>query len=113
MFDACKGGETKVVQLLLERFNYEESGLNIKDEDGWTPFMEACRNGHRDVVQLLLDHSDPNIDLNARAIHGTTAFIAACGKGQKYVHQHEEVRMVEEQLDNIFVSIKASPHKWS
>ena len=31
MYEACQNGETKVVQLLLERCNSEESGLNIKD----------------------------------------------------------------------------------
>ena len=31
MFEACKNGETKVVQLLLERCSSEEIGLNIKD----------------------------------------------------------------------------------
>merc|ERR1712062_356759 len=41
MLEACKNGETKVVQLLLERCNSEESGLNIKDKFGMTPFMEA------------------------------------------------------------------------
>ena len=30
MFEACQNGETKVVQLLLERCNSEESGLNVK-----------------------------------------------------------------------------------
>ena len=45
IFEACKNGETKVVQLLLERFNAEESGLNIKDKDGRTTLMVACWNG--------------------------------------------------------------------
>ena len=58
MFEACKNGETKVVQILLERCNPEESGLNIKDEHGGTPFMLACFDGHKDAVQLLLAHSE-------------------------------------------------------
>ena len=33
----------------------------------------ACNFGHKDVVQLLLDHSDPNIELNAKDEDGTTA----------------------------------------
>ena len=84
---ACQSGETKVVQLLLERCNSEESGLNAKDEEGWTALMWACRNGHKDVVQLLLDHSDPNIDLNTREDNGLTAFTIACYKGHKDVVQ--------------------------
>ena len=63
MFEACKSGETKVVQLLLERCNSEESGLNIKDEEGRTAFMWACYFGHKDIVILLLDLSD-SIQLN-------------------------------------------------
>merc|ERR1712049_98195 len=39
MLEACQNGETKVVQLLLERCNSEESGLNIKDQDGSTALM--------------------------------------------------------------------------
>ena len=35
MFEACQNGETKVVQLLLERCDAEESGLNIKGSDGF------------------------------------------------------------------------------
>ena len=51
MFEACKSGKTQIVQLLLERCTSEESGLNIKDELGYTPFMWTCRNGHKDVVK--------------------------------------------------------------
>ena len=36
MFEACKNGQTKVVQLLLECCTSEESGLNIKDFLGRT-----------------------------------------------------------------------------
>ena len=84
MFEACKKGEMKIVQLLLERCNAEESGLNIKDEYGWTAFMEACYNGHKDVVKLFLEHSE-RIDLNARDNFGETAFMIACQYGDKDV----------------------------
>ena len=84
MFEACKSGETKVVQLLLERCNSEESGLNIRDENESTALMWACWNGHKDVVKLLLDHSE-RIDLNARNNNGETAFIFACYNGHKDV----------------------------
>ena len=63
MLEACKSGETKVVQLLLERCNSEESGLNIKDEYGNTAFMVACYFGHKDVVKLLLEYSEV-VDIN-------------------------------------------------
>ena len=57
MFEACKNGETKVVKLLLERCNSEESGLNIKDEKERTALMWACWNGHKDVIKLLVESS--------------------------------------------------------
>ena len=78
MFYACYVGETKVVQLLLERCNSEESGLNTKDRFGVTPFMEACIYGHKDVVKLILDCPGTNIDQNARR----TALMLA----YRYVH---------------------------
>ena len=84
MLEACENGETKVVQLLLERCNSEESGLNIKDEFGMTPFKWACVIGHKDVVQLFLDNSE-RIDLNARNNYGRTAFMMACDFGHKDV----------------------------
>ena len=85
MYEACKNGETKIVQLLLERCNSEESELNIKDEHGTTAFMWACSNGHKDVVKLLLDYSE-GIDLNARDnVMKWTAFMLACILGHKDV----------------------------
>ena len=87
MFEACQNGETKVVQLLLECCNSEESGLNTRDELGRTPFIWACENGHKEVVQLLLDTSEMNIDLNARNRYGETAFMLACMTGHKDVVQ--------------------------
>ena len=108
MFEACKSGESKIVQLLLERSNAEESGLNIKDRNGITPFMWACRKGHAEVVKLLLDHSNSIIELNERSnglyersrllltplwpiyekkSFGVTAFMFACENGHKDVVQ--------------------------
>ena len=88
MFEACKYGETQVVRFLLERCNTEESGLNARDNDGWTPFMTACFCGHTIVVQTLLDHSDGHIELNAEDYDfGRTAFMWACYFGQKGVVQ--------------------------
>ena len=87
MFQACQNGETKVVELLLEGCNSEESGLNTKDEDGLTAFIIACANGRKDVVKLLLDISHPNIELNARDNCGYTALMDACSIGHKDVVQ--------------------------
>ena len=66
IFEACKKGESKVVQLLLERCKSEDlhkSGNNRDVEmlaDGWTPFMRACNYGSKDVVKVLLDHPKSN-----------------------------------------------------
>ena len=84
MCEACKSGETKVVQLLLERCCFEETGLNIEDEMGMTALMWACYKGHKVVVQLLLDHSK-RIELNSRNKFGKTAFTLACKNGHKSV----------------------------
>ena len=46
MFEACRTGESRIVKLLLENYNCEESGLNVNGEGSITPFMIACQNGH-------------------------------------------------------------------
>ena len=85
MFEACKTGKTEIVKLLLEHYNSEESGLNVKGEYGRTPLMMACNNGHKDVVKLLLDYSEAYIDFNARSDGGWTGFMEACCNGHKDV----------------------------
>ena len=88
MFEACKTGETKIVQLILERCESEEIGLNIQDEHGGTPLMWACHYGHKDVVKLLLDYSEHHsIDFNVKEKMGKTAFLLACISGHKVVVQ--------------------------
>ena len=98
MFEACKSGETKVVQLLLDCCNSEESGLNSIDEYGYTVFMWACQNGHKDVVQLLLENSE-RIELNAISNHGWTAVMHACSNGYtdvvKLLLDHSEIELNE------------------
>ena len=84
MFKACEIGRAKIVQLLLERCNPEEIGLNTKDRFGYTPFMEACENGHKNVVKLFLDHSE-RIDFNTKGKFGNTAFMSACSNGRRVV----------------------------
>ena len=44
IFEACKTGKTKIVQL-----------LNASENTGWTAIMYACGRKHIDVVKLRLD----------------------------------------------------------
>ena len=64
--------------------------------------MFACKNGHIDVVQLLLDHSDQNIDLNARNNVGRTAFMWASFNG------HEDVYSFSISAVQLFLSSSQS-----
>ena len=75
--------ETEIVKLLLENFSSEESGMNVKNKYGYTPFMVACDNGRKDVVKLFLKYSE--IDFNVRDNDGNTAFVQACQRGRKDV----------------------------
>ena len=102
MFEACKNGETKVVQLLLERCNSEESGLHIRDDNGRTTLMIACIIGDKDVVQSLLDNSEINIDLNARNHWEETALMVACKIGNRDVVQ----LLLDNQERNIDLNAK-------
>ena len=58
--------------------------------------MFACKNGHIDVVQLLLDHSDQNIDLNARSNNGKTALMWASFNG------HEDIVKLLLEYSKVF-----------
>ena len=61
MFEAWETGRTKVVKLLLEHYNCEENGLNVKNVDGWTSLMI--------VVKMLPKHPhviDNNVPENRR-----------------------------------------------
>ena len=60
MLEACKTGKKEIVQLLLEHYTDEESGLNRKDQNGMSPLMLACNNGHKDVVQILIEKLKKN-----------------------------------------------------
>ena len=102
MFEACKNGETKIVQLLLERYNSEDNGLNIKYQFGLTPFSWACKQGHKAVVQLLLDYS--GTELNARNSNNReqTAFMLACVNGHKDV-----VKLLLEQSKRIDLNARS------
>ena len=55
--------------------NCPDIELNARNSEACgerTAFIVACAIGHKDVVQLMLDHSNSNIDLNARDNEGGT-----------------------------------------
>ena len=81
--EACRNGETKVVQLLLQDDESEGIDLNATDWFGRTGFSLACENGHQQIVQLIVDRSDShNIDLDSRDKKGWTALMRTCGTGR-------------------------------
>merc|ERR1711860_410409 len=75
-----------------------------------TALMWACHEGHKDVVQLLLDHSDSNIELNAKDGDGTTALMWACHEGHKDVVQllldHSDSNIELNAKDELFKACK-------
>ena len=101
IFEACEHGQTKIVELLLDRCGSKKENkdrsdrtidLNARDEAGYTALMVACIAGHKGVVQLLLNYSESTIDLNERDesngfSNGFTAFMMACTTGHKDVVQ--------------------------
>ena len=48
---ACQKGHSVIVSILLA---HPDIDVNLKDQDGWSPFMSACLNGHTSCVRLLL-----------------------------------------------------------
>ncbi|BAT95803.1 hypothetical protein VIGAN_08261000 [Vigna angularis var. angularis] len=59
LHDACAGGFTEIVQLLLNRANNAEHikrMLESVDSEGDTPLHHAARGEHVDVIRLLLSN---------------------------------------------------------
>ncbi|CAN6580963.1 unnamed protein product [Malus baccata var. baccata] len=57
LHDACAGGYTKVVQLLINSANDAErvkKMLETVDAEGNTPLHHAARGEHADIIRLLL-----------------------------------------------------------
>jgi len=54
-------------------------GVQIKDNDGWTPLMCASSNGHTECAKLLLDSG---ADVNIKSNDGWTPLMWASSKGR-------------------------------
>ncbi|KAM4747303.1 ankyrin repeat domain-containing protein 16 [Rhinophrynus dorsalis] len=67
---AAMHGCLEVIQVLLERCNYEP---DCKDSCGLTPFMDAVQNGHLCIAQLLIEKKKvcyTTVDkMGAQALH--------------------------------------------
>ena len=89
IFLALETNRFGIIKILLEHPKCEEIDWNVTQTEqiGFadiTPFMWACKNGQTNVVKLFMDHSDKNIDLNAKCIGshgGWTALMWACING--------------------------------
>ncbi|KAK3871520.1 hypothetical protein Pcinc_023328 [Petrolisthes cinctipes] len=56
-------GSAQIVKILLEKVKGTPPGVDVTDNDGFTPLMVAALKGHTDVVKELLGYG---ADLNAR-----------------------------------------------
>ncbi|KAG9489863.1 hypothetical protein GDO78_005668 [Eleutherodactylus coqui] len=84
---AAMHGCHDVVQILLERCNYE---ADCKDSCGVTPFMDAVQNGHLQIAELLIEKKKVccrAVDrMGAQALH--RAAVTGQDKALQYLVSH-------------------------
>ncbi|XP_063537923.1 uncharacterized protein LOC134747247 isoform X2 [Cydia strobilella] len=91
LLDAARKGDvrtvTKILTLITKRSGPFTSlrrgaGVNVQDDNGYTPLHHACMNGHREIVHLLLkvDASPCVVDKK-----GATPLHLAAWKGDSHV----------------------------
>jgi len=80
LFAACFNGHDSVVSVLLA---HPDIDPNLKQKDGWTPFMTACWSGKTSGVRLLLQ--DQRVMINEPNIEGSTPLRWAAFKGNQDV----------------------------
>jgi len=71
---ACKGGQIKVVELLLEK----SACVDVIDKFGGTPLYWACFYGHKQVAELLLEKQ---ANINVVGQKGSTVLHVTSDKG--------------------------------
>ena len=84
MLAAVLNGDVKELAELIR----QDPGFNVnqQDEDGWTLLHHAFNGNHGSVViPLLLAH--PDIDVNAKTVHGYTPFFYAGDGRPSCVHE--------------------------
>ena len=86
LFDACRKGQLKVVNDLIERilvFKLKpKANVNAKDSYGYSPLFYAVRDGHRDIVRTLLAKG---AEVNAKDREGATPIFHAVRAGHKEI----------------------------
>ncbi|XP_075713613.1 ankyrin repeat domain-containing protein 16 [Rhinoderma darwinii] len=91
---AAMHGCFNVVQILLERCNYEPE---CKDSCGVTPFMDAVQNGHLQIAELLIEKKKvcyTAVDnMGAQAMH--LAAVTGQDKSLQYLVSHLGVNVNE------------------
>ena len=76
---ACKYGNKRIVQLLLNSGNIN---VNARNHGGNTPIHLACQGGHFEVVQFLASVPDTfGIDFTTTTLEGWTLLHVACKVG--------------------------------
>ncbi|RVE53027.1 hypothetical protein evm_002325 [Chilo suppressalis] len=63
LLDAARNGDKKTVEKILNQITKRSgpftslrrgAGVNVQDDNGYTPLHHACLNGHKEIVRLLL-----------------------------------------------------------
>ena len=77
---ASANGHAEVVKLLLA---HPHISVNLRNNEGYTPFFLGCFNGHVSVVKLLL--KDPRVDVTVTDLRGCTPLWHASRWGKRHV----------------------------
>ena len=88
---ATRGGQDKVVSVLLEREDIDPNTAGI--QDGRTPLTLAAESGHEGLVKMLLERQDTNPSTTDTK-YGRAPLLWAAGRGHKNV-----VKMLLERGD--------------
>jgi hypothetical protein len=88
LYYACKGGNIKFVNKLLDKYSDAKSHMNIQ-----RGLQGACEDGHKDIVTLMVKHHDVLSDYDYKI-----GLVAAC------TNNHKEI------ADLLFDCVKSKGH---
>ncbi|KAL4713431.1 hypothetical protein ACJJTC_010416 [Scirpophaga incertulas] len=112
LLDAARNGDKRTVEKILGQITKRSgpftslrrgAGVNVQDDNGYTPLHHACLNGHSDIVRILLsvDASPCVVDKK-----GATPLHLAAWKGDSNVvamllaHKNPPVNIDEKTSDH-------------